>query len=73
MNCQEWLSFYNFYVPLYKTRLSKTFYLPFQKTNHAEASPINRTMLLANDVQNDLINFFSIKFFNNYANRIYSE
>lgn len=63
INCPKLLSCLNFNVPHCRTRFSKTFYIPFQKTNYTFGSSINIILNLANDVQVDLYNFNSIEYF----------
>jgi hypothetical protein len=66
LNCPELLSFLNFNVPKYQTRSANTFYIPFQITNYALSSLINRFMKVANDVQVDFFNFHCFDHFCNY-------
>ena len=42
LNCPELLNCLNFNVPHCRTRFANTFYIPFQRTNYALGSLINR-------------------------------
>jgi len=46
--------------------LKKTYYIPFQRTNYALGSPINRLIKVANDVKVDLFIFHYFNCFCNY-------
>lgn len=66
INCPDLLSFLYFNVPYFQTRSTKSFHIPFPRTNYALVSPINRLMKIANDVQVHLFNFQTFNGFYNY-------
>lgn len=70
INCPEILGFLNFYVPQCRTRSTTMFYIYTHKTNYMSASPMNRIMSIANDLNIELFSFNSIELFNNYVNKI---
>jgi len=70
INCPIILGSLNFNAPQCRTRSTTIFYVFTHKTNYASASPMNRIMSIANDINVDLFNFNSIESFNIYINRI---